>query len=460
MKEQAIVIDFPIHQEVIQEEVLQELENDFIESILENDTALDGLRKEISRVLLDIDLLKKENRWNDIIELCHPVEEKFPHLVDANLSEEIESEVIFALCQLKKFDEAIEVGLKYAEKNPRSFIAHAGLGFTIYQSLLAAKNREIMLTPQEKKRRIQLAHRHFSKAQEIRPDGVTVYYRQGMLYKSIQNKIEKAVNLFKQAVENWERYSEEVKAKRHQERKNYIKSLYQLATCFLELEDFNAALEGIRRYLEHDPEHRFISSVNAYYTMGKILFKRREFSEARKALERSTVGADPKNHDYVFELLARCYLVERNLEEAFKTISLIPFHVRRPYVLWTEADILLALGEVDKARDRLLKAAEKDRKAQHKALIKLAKIELRRSSYREALSFAEKANAFFIKNYGNPYIEALFWISAISIKLGDYEKAKNAFDELVRRCPRYPYVKKLEKELERLKPRGNENGAE
>lgn len=451
MKEQAVVIDFPVNQEVIQEETVQELENDFIESILKSETGLDGLRKEASRVFTEINLLKKENRWGDIIELCHPVEEKFPHLVDANLSEAIESEVIFALCQLKKFDEAIEIGLKYAKKNPQSFIAHAGLGFTVYQSLLAAKNREIMLTPQEKKRRIQLAHRHFSRAQEIRPEGVTVYYRQGILYKSIQNKIEKAVNLFKQAVENWEKYSEEIKARRHQERKNYIKSLYQLATCFLELEDFDNAFEAIKRYLEHDPEHRFIPSINAYYTLGKILFKRREFAEAIKALERSIVEADPKNHDYVFELLARCYLVEKNLEEAFKTISLVPPFARRPYVLWTEADILFALGEVDKAKDRLLKAVEKDRKAQHKALIKLVKIEIKGASYRKALDYAEKANTFFLQNYGNPYMEALFWISAVSIKLGDYEKAKNAFDELVRCCPSYPYVKKLERELERMK---------
>lgn len=458
MQERAVVLEFPERQEFVQElaqqETLRELESDFLDSILEHEVNPGDLQRELHRVLADVDSLRKENRWNDILELCHPVEEKFPHLVAADMSEPIESEILFALGQLKKFDEAIELGLRSVAKNPDSFIANARLGFTLYQSLLAAKNREIVLPPQEKKHRIRLAYRHLAKAQEIRPDGVTSYFRQGMLYKSIQNKIDKAIHLFKQAVVNWEKYTEETKRARHQERKNYIKSLYQLATCYLELGDFDSALDAIKRNLDQDPEHKFISAVNAYYTLGKILYKRREFGEAIKALERAIVEADPKANDYVFELLARCHLVEKNIEEAFKVISLIPPFARRPYVLWTEADILLALGKADKARDRLLKAAERDRKARHKALLKLVKMEVKRSAFREALDFAEKANAFFMENYGNPYLEALFWICAISIKLGGYAKAKDAYDDLSRRCSRYPHLRKLEEELKKMTPSG------
>ncbi len=66
-----------------------------------------------------------------------------------------------------------------------------------------------MLHPAERKARLELAHRHFAAAQALRPQQVTNYYRQGMLFKKLQGKWEEALPLFETAIRNWRAYSPE-----------------------------------------------------------------------------------------------------------------------------------------------------------------------------------------------------------------------------------------------------------
>jgi hypothetical protein len=70
-----------------------------------------------------MDELMNEARWEDLLALFHPVEEKAPELVDCRLDLEVRSRVAFALGQLKRFDEAIEALKVCVARDPESFLS-------------------------------------------------------------------------------------------------------------------------------------------------------------------------------------------------------------------------------------------------------------------------------------------------------------------------------------------------
>ena len=67
------------------------------------------LKKSRNRILADIEELTRGNRWEDIISLYHPAEEKIPELVQAGMDLRVREKVAFALGQIRQFDEAIKV---------------------------------------------------------------------------------------------------------------------------------------------------------------------------------------------------------------------------------------------------------------------------------------------------------------------------------------------------------------
>jgi len=185
----------------------------------------------LKRILAEMEELINEKKWEDVVSLFYPVPEKQPELMGHKMDMQIRAQIAFALGQLNRFDEAIEELSVCVKGDPSNFHFHSSLAFTAYSSLFAAVNREIFLSGQARKDRIDLAHRHFKKAQELRPDGITNFYREGMLYRKIERNTEKAFPFFERAVSNWDNLDADEKKARHQEYKNFIKSLYQLASC-------------------------------------------------------------------------------------------------------------------------------------------------------------------------------------------------------------------------------------
>jgi hypothetical protein len=107
--------------------------------------------------LSEMDELTAEARWEDLLALFHPVEEKVPELVDCQLDLEVRSRVAFALGQVKRFDEAIESLKVCVARDPDNFLYHSSLAYTAYNSLYAARNREIFLSGGPRRERVELA---------------------------------------------------------------------------------------------------------------------------------------------------------------------------------------------------------------------------------------------------------------------------------------------------------------
>lgn len=417
--------------------------SDFLTALAELGISEERLRAERTRLLGEISALRCENRWEDIVALCHPLAEKAPELDAVGLAGSLRAEAAFALGHLGRYDEALDLYRRCVADQPDHFHYHAGLAYTAYDSLYAAKGRQLMLHPAERKARLELAHRHFAAAQALRPQQVTNYYRQGMLFKKLQGKWEEALPLFETAIRNWRAYSPEQQKARHQERKNYVKALYQAASCLLEARRPAQALETLLQCLREDEESEHFSAVHKYFALGKVHFEMGNLSLALRALEFAAGRANPEDDDFVFELLARLHLVQGTVEKAWEAVSRVPFKRRRPYLRWTEADVLIARGEWERARKVLMEAAERDRRGRHKALLRLARLEFRQDRFEPCLQCALEADRFFRSQFQNPCGDALFWQAAALLRLGRTAEAQLRAGELGDCLPHYPHLAKL-----------------
>jgi len=398
------------------------------------------IKKARARVLADIESLSRNCRWQDIINLYHPVEEKTPELDQAGMADMVKEKIAFAMGHLKQFDDAISLLQGCIRNNPDNFYTRSSLAYTSYSSLFAARNKEIFLAGAPRARRIELAHENFTRARELRPDGVTNCYRHAMLYLQIQNKPKPALHLLNQAVANWENLSEEEQSRRHQEKKNYVKSLYRSASILLENGEASRALERIQACLKQDEKSNHLSLCFKYFALGKIQFCREQYSRAGEALQFALQSRE-KNQpvDFVHELLARTCLSQGRIDQARDTIDKVPVKMRRPYFRWTEADVLCAAGRVQV----LTETADRDNRSKHIALLRLTKICYSQGQFESGAAHAGRAVAFFSKKWGNPYYVGLFWQALCAFKAGQRQQADTLVTELERHCPHFPKLDRL-----------------
>ncbi|RQD77414.1 tetratricopeptide repeat protein [Desulfonatronospira sp. MSAO_Bac3] len=429
-------------QEHIQDQT-QGQEQDFLDTLAEDSSKMEQLRSRVNSCLAEIALGRDNNDWQKVVDLFYPLEEKEPELVAMGLDTPLRAELAFALSQAGRQEQSMAEYEKCVQDQPDNFYAVSGLAYVIYNLLYAAKNRERILPYKQKVQYTEKAHKYFVQAQKLRPDRVTNFYRQGMLYKNLQNMDRKAAPLFRTAVGNWEAYDENAREKRHQEYKNYIKSLYNLGSCLLKQGRPKEAMEHLNKCLEHDESRNYIRAEHKYFALGKVHFEMNSPEQAIKELEFAASFTDPVKGDYIHELWARVLLGMSRPMDALQVLCRIPDKFRRQFVRWTEGDCYLALQDYARARQVWNKALEKDRRSRHRALIRLARMEFKLSNFSQCLQHAMEANSFHLEAYGNPDPDGLFWAAASAIRLQDREKARQHLDELKSFRPDYPMLGKL-----------------
>ena len=403
----------------------------------------DFSKKSRGKTLDDIRELMGKNQWENILALYYPVEDKVPDLVAAGMDIPVREKIAFALGQVGRFDDAIAELLVCTRKEPDNFFARSSLAYTAYNSLYANKNKEIFLTPDLKAKRLALAHDSLKKAQELRPDGVTNFYRQGMLISQIENKPEQALPLFLRACQNWEGLSPADQEARHQEKKNYIKSLYRLASLLLSAGNGDVALERIKICLSLDEKSNHISLPLKYFALGKVYFHLGKTIEARDALMFAHQSRGSRPGDFVVELLARTFLALGKKERAMEVLNTIPEQARRPYFRWTEADALCAMNKFSEAQQVLKKSMARDNRSRHKTLIKLAKICYLQKNFSETEKYAVDADHFFQNQWNNPYGEGMFWTALAQCRQGRTRQALETAEKLKAHFRFFPRLDQL-----------------
>lgn len=412
-----------------------------------------GLQERMDLVLkthrAEIQFLRSQCRWQEILDLYHPLEEKEPELVALGCDLELRSEVAFSLGLTGRYDEAVTVYESLTERDPADFHAHVGVAFNAYRILLAAKNRERILPPAEKKTVTRKAEHHYTRAEALRPDRVTAYYRHGMLLKGIQQDFAQAIPLFEKAIDNWSAYGPELQTQRHHERRAFIKSLYTLASCLLETGQAKAALKTLETCLDEDQGKDHVKPLFKCFALGKVLFHLGRLPEARKALEEADAASDGLENDFVLELLARVHLSMGDPTLGLTVLERIPNNRRRPFVRWTEADLLVRAGKVEEAKTVLQRSADKDRRSKHRSLVRLAKISYREARFDACIKAAGEATAFHRETFGTPDCDGLLWEAAGELRIGNTGRARELADEISAFRPRYQHLHRLRDALTR-----------
>lgn len=403
--------------------------------------------RSIQRALAEMEELQREKKWEEIIALFHPAEEKAADLAAQGMDAPVRAGVAFAMGQIGRFDEAIEELRVCVKQDPGNFRYHSSLAYTAYDSLYAALNRTILLAGKCRAERVSLAHDHFKKAQALRPEGVTNFYREGMLYRKLEGKTSEALPLFERAVANWDLLDETEMKRRHQERKNVIKAMYQGASSLLEMGRAAEALELLKRCMSDDEQSGHISLLFKYFALGKIHFHLNRFGEAKDALLFALQCKTSSSRDFVCELLARTWLALEEPQKAMEAIQRVPEKARRPYVRWTEADVWCALGNMPRARAVLEASQERDGRSRHRSLIRMARIDYLSGDFSSAMKCAETADGFFKERWGNRLYDGLFWQALCAYRLGNRDKALLLARELQIHRPGYPKLALL---MERL----------
>ncbi len=402
------------------------------------------VRRDAERVLAEIRELQAENRWEDIISLFHPVDEKLPDLVDSGMADEVRLKVGFVLCRAGRHDEALACLEAVVRADAGNALAHYTLAYTALDALFAARTLRQPLPPREKKRLVRRANDHFDRACELRPDSVTFYYRHGVLRKEIENKPRIAAPLFGRAIANWEQKDAPAREREHQQFPKYIKALYHLASCHLQNGMPSRSLSLLEKVMEQDRDRDHMHPLFKHFAMGKVLHA---LGEPGKALEHLEVAVHRADRglavDFVHELSARCALQLDRPEQAARFIDRVPRSRRRPYVRWTESDVLVAKGRPEKALQVLAEAAERDRRGRHKALIRMARISLSLARFKDAEQSSRQAAEFCRDTYGSPSHEAMFWLAAALYRQERYGEALEIVRELEEYNFQFPNFRKL-----------------
>lgn len=408
------------------------------------DLAPSTLLHEVERLVTEINELQSANRWSDIIDLCHPLEDKWADLVDAGMDDGLRLKLSFALCQNDQHEEAISCLVPLVKREPENSLAHYNIGYIVLDCFFRSRSNRKLVPVRRRAELLELGHLHFEKAIEIRPDSVTFCYRYAILLKEIERKSRKAIPYFRKAIKNWQEMSSELQKRYHQMYPKYIKAMYHLASCELEEGHADTSLGLLEKVLTQDFNRNHLHPLFKHYAMGKVLHELGRLDECLQhletALQRSERGQPT---DFVYELVARTHQRLNQPQKGMQAIGKIPVRARRPYVRWTEATLLNSLGRQEEAMALLRKVADRDRRARHVALIRLCRIALGVNQLQRALKSAEEAVRFCQETYTNPSKEAMFWQAVCHFRLNQLHEAHELIKALEESRFRYPHFGRL-----------------
>ncbi len=431
----------PVQQAVKREETERD---SFLSGAAGQTWLADHLKRELNRVLAAINEMQAAARWQDIVALFHPVENKLPELADAGMDDEVRLKLSFALCRAAMHEQAIACLQPVITREQDNSLANYNIGYCVLDYFFHARTERRLIPGKRRGELIKLAHHHFDIARRLRPDSVTFSYRQAILYKEIEDKPKMAVPLFQQAIANWMALSPEAQQKYHQQRPKYSKSMYHLASCLLTLDRGRESLVLLERLLAEDQTRNHVQPLFKHFAMGKVLHNLGRYDQSLQQLETAAYVAERgQATDFVFELAARNQLCLKRPEKAIEAIGRIAPQRRRPYVHWTEAEALVGLARHREAVGLLQRSADKDRRSKHVALIRICRIHLQQSNVQQAFDAAHGAVRFCVNTYGNASKEAQFWEAVCLYRLGRCREALPLVEELEKGRFQYPNFTRL-----------------
>ncbi len=385
----------------------------------------------INSLIAQVHELKSKNAWTHIVAAFHPLAEKHPQAAAESDAHRMLAEIAFALSQLNRFQEAIEILKNCISASPGYYRYLSALAFNYYNALMFDKGRQISLG-ENRKHYFEQAEAAFAESQKAFPDGVVDYYRQGMLYHHIAStRDRKAVPYFLKAIENWEAMGSEAKQARHKDHKNYVKALYHLSKSYIRLGDGEKAFDAIEVCIREDEETNHEEQVHKFYLAGRAHMEMDNYDDAVKFLRVAANKRTRRPKDYIYETLARCLMYLNKYGAAVEWIEKIPAKYRKPYVTRLYGMILARSGDVKKAEEQFGEALRRDRMGKHKTLLAWGLLYFEKNDFQKALDYFNRANSARRKNFTSEYTDALFYSGRCHMETGNREKAVEAFRKVL-----------------------------
>ncbi len=266
--------------------------DDFLTELARVPWTGEQLKRDFSRIMTEIKELEAENRWDDIISLVHPVEEKLPEFIQSGMAVEIRLKASFSLGRAARNNEAISCLAPVIKDEPENVMAHYNMAYTALDALFSAKTSRQPMPHREKKKFIETAQKHFSEACRLRPDSVTFFYRHGILIKEIKGQSKQAIALFENAIVNWEQKDAETRKKQHQQFPKYIKAMYHLASCLLENGSLTSSAALLEKVIDQDKKQNHMHPLFKHFAMGKVLHAMGKGKQAIEHIELAIYRAD------------------------------------------------------------------------------------------------------------------------------------------------------------------------
>jgi len=355
-------------------------------------------------ILKQVESLKQNNRWQDIISLLKPLVDK------GQADTRCLSSMGFAYSQLKRYDEARYCYKQWLEKAHNPAPVLYCLGYLEY----------------DQKRWTQ-AIEWFDMALEEYPDYIVCLYRKGVaLYNKLQFKNSKET--LDHLVRCYLELNDTDAIRRNA--KYFYKAIFYLGKSYYQLGQKNNALACFQKLLEEDVRD-YVEQLFKQFNWAKALFSAGRHEEALKVLK----TLQPK--DYVLDLEAQIYADLGENQRAEKLYGKALERRAASYIFSHRGLFYKSLGESAKAERDFHDALKRDRVGKHKILFQLALLAEERDDLAQAENFAERSTAFKRKLYERDYLPALEMLARIYDKTGRNDKARQTYETIAALTPDY-----------------------
>lgn len=342
--------------------------------------------------------LMAKSAWDDLAALGSRV----PGTLDRGWLSLADS-VSFALGQLHRTDEAAAL-LERAWAVEPTHRRASSLAWLYYSALMRQNRPPRKGEPREERDREAdraAFGRWIREALALEPDSIKDLYRLGIYESQIESRRDvAALRAFLRAVRAYRALPPEVRERRHDLRKPYVRALYGAARSSLRLGRPRDARGFIYTCIREDRDTDHVEPLHKLFLAGKACTELKRWDEAERAFRLALDAKGPPQRDFVFGALAKLELLRGRLEEARAWIDgRVPPH-RRSAVLWRLlGDIHARGGRVAEARAAWNAALLKDRAGRHLTLVRLGRLELAAGKPREAERSFEKALEFRRRRY-------------------------------------------------------------
>lgn len=201
-------------------------------------------------------------------------------------------------------------------------------------------------------------------------------------------------------------------------------TIFLLAECFYQINEFEQAKETIYEVIEKDP-----SNYKAYFLLGNILEK--DDTENAIDMYKKCLEIEPSFYDS-YEVLGILLASEGKYKEAEEVYKKgIEYHAESYELVYNLAMVELELGKTDEA-EKNLEFALVIKPDINEAIYSLGNIKLLKGQYNDALSLYSEITKS--PNYG---LKAYYKIAIIYVTKNEFEKAMSVIEYLINEDSNY-----------------------